>query len=223
MPPAIHHLSVSRTARYLTLGQLTDDTREIWLVLHGYGQLATEFLSHFTELDDGSRFFIAPEGLSRFYARGLEGRPVASWMTSEDREAEIKDYINYLDDLYTHLRLHWYHARLVLLGFSQGVATATRWLAESNRTADVVVACSGSIAEEHRQPLPDKFRKGPMWVYITAASDPLITPEQHRQARELMGELKAHVLDFEGGHELRSDMLVKAAQLIRERTGKKRG
>ena len=35
-----HHLEVSRTARYWVLGEGTAAPREVWFVLHGYGQLA---------------------------------------------------------------------------------------------------------------------------------------------------------------------------------------
>ena len=50
----------------------------------------------------------------------------ASWMTREDREQEIADYVDYLDDVVT-----WAGpgvARLRVLGFSQGVHTAARWV-----------------------------------------------------------------------------------------------
>ena len=76
---------------------------ELWVLLHGYRQLAPRFLRHMRALHAPHRLLVAPEGLSRFY---LEGRPGphrggdpvgASWMTREDREAEILDYVEYLD------------------------------------------------------------------------------------------------------------------------------
>jgi len=59
-----HRITVSRSARYFTLGR---PDREVWFVLHGYGQLAARFLRHFEPLDDGTRLMVAPEALSRFY------------------------------------------------------------------------------------------------------------------------------------------------------------
>src|SRR2546422_2073748 len=65
--PQEHHLPVSRTARYYTLGEPGRGTRQLWFVCHGYGQLAGRFIRHFEQLNDGSRVIVAPEGLSRFY------------------------------------------------------------------------------------------------------------------------------------------------------------
>src|SRR5712691_10353388 len=106
MTPAItpHSIEVRRTARYFTLGPTHGFPRELWIVCHGYGQLANRFLSHFSPLDDGTRLVVAPEGLSRFYVDPLSERRTqsvprigASWMTKEARQSEIDDYIAYLD------------------------------------------------------------------------------------------------------------------------------
>ena len=88
-----HHLPVSRTARYYTLGDPGPGTRQVWVVCHGYGQLASRFLEKLRALDDGTRYLVAPEGLSRFYLSEspAERRVGASWMTREDRLAEIAD------------------------------------------------------------------------------------------------------------------------------------
>src|SRR6266702_1932697 len=61
-----HHLSVARTARYFTLGS-PRGVAEVWFACHGYGQLAGRFLEKLRALDDGRRYLVAPEGLSRFY------------------------------------------------------------------------------------------------------------------------------------------------------------
>ena len=101
------------------------------MVLHGYRQLARRFLRRFEPVAGDHRRIVAPEGLSRFYAdpgRGRHGPASAvgaSWMTREDRENEIRDYVAYLDQLWQHLRTDSPgRTRLVVLGFSQGVATA---------------------------------------------------------------------------------------------------
>ena len=103
--PIKNHILVTKTARYFTLGELNENTRELWFVLHGYAQLASDFIQDFEGLDNGTRFIVAPEGLNKFYARGFGGKPAASWMTSEDRENEIIDYINYLNTKRQALKL----------------------------------------------------------------------------------------------------------------------
>src|SRR5215213_7354677 len=124
-----HHLSVTRTARYYTLGPLDGAPREVWVVCHGFGQLASRFLRHFDAIDDGTRLVVAPEALQRFYLDELkipaaERRVGATWMTREDRLADINDYVGYLDALCEELfrRVPRGSARLVVLGFSQGVS-----------------------------------------------------------------------------------------------------
>ena len=42
--PHTHHLRVARTARYYTLGGGGLAPRVVWFVLHGYGQLAGQFI-----------------------------------------------------------------------------------------------------------------------------------------------------------------------------------
>ena len=39
---------------------------------------------------------IAPQGLHKFYLEGTSGRVGASWMTKENREDDIKNYLVYL-------------------------------------------------------------------------------------------------------------------------------
>src|SRR5256885_12966424 len=97
-----HHLPVSRTARYYTLGAAGPGTRQVWVVCHGYGQLASRFLEKLRVLDDGTRYLVAPEGLSRFYLSEspTERRGGASWMIREGRLARKEDYVPYFGARY---------------------------------------------------------------------------------------------------------------------------
>lgn len=126
-----HHIQVPRTARYWTL---TPDgpVRERWIVLHGYKQLARRFLRRFEGLEEQGVAVVAPEALSRFYVspepgrHGPESVVGATWMTREDRLAEIADYVGYLDRVAAEVGGDG--VPLTVLGFSQGVATAARWV-----------------------------------------------------------------------------------------------
>jgi hypothetical protein len=95
-----HRIVVPRSARYYTLGPTHGFPREVWIVCHGYGQLASRFLGQFAGLDDGTRLIVAPEALSRFYLDPIperrdqrNPRVGATWMTKEDRDAEIADQL----------------------------------------------------------------------------------------------------------------------------------
>ncbi len=205
-----NHLSVTRTARYFTIGELSSDTKEIWIVLHGYAQLAKDFIRFFTPLTNGKRFIVAPEGLSRFYAKGFFGKPVANWMTSEDRQHEIIDYIHFLDLLALQLRLSETKAKIVILGFSQGVTTASRWIHHTNIRIHHFVICSGEIGTELREPISEKLKTIAI-TYITGNNDPLITPEKHQLYHQLMQSLKATIIEFNGGHEMNMDIIENVA------------
>ena len=142
LTPAEHRLTVPRSARCYTQGGSA--ATEAWLLLHGYGQLATRFLRGFAPLATPSRLLVAPEGLSRFYLEAGAGKVGASWMTKEDRASEIADYLGYLDQVRRELIPP---VPLTVLGFSQGVATAARY-AVAAAPAPVRLVCWGGLVPE---------------------------------------------------------------------------
>ena len=201
-----HHLSVTRTARYFTMGASGDEVREVWFVLHGYGQLAAFFIRHFKPLDEGHRLFVAPEGLSRFYLQNGLGRVGATWMTREDRLHEIDDYVRYLDDLYDTILASGIPDEVTvhLLAFSQGCATATRWAGLGKARFDRVTLWAGEIAHDldldaHGEPLRQAdvtLVVGTEDEYINA--DRLAKAQAHLDAHAIGHRL----LTFPGPHRL---------------------
>ena len=148
--PHAHHLRVERTARYYTLGADggADDVRAIWFVLHGYGQLAGSFVRFFADIAKRGSLVVAPEALNRFYLLSPESAPArerpvgATWMTREDRESEVSDYVEYLDALSDEV-ISERHVEINVLGFSQGAATATRWALNGRPRIDRLVLWGG--------------------------------------------------------------------------------
>lgn len=165
-----HHLRVRRTARYYTLGDGGPAVREIWIACHGYAQLSARFIRHFRPIEHPARLIVAPEALSRFYLdttppHGPEARVGATWMTREDRDSEIADYVEYLDTLAATLLAGRDRARvtLVAFGFSQGVATVMRWLAMGQTRVDRFIAWSGSVPHDlDLAAARDRFGAAPM-------------------------------------------------------------
>jgi predicted esterase len=214
-----HHLSTTRTARYFSAGPAPDAAREIWFLLHGYGQLAGRFLRGFEPLNDGTRCLVAPEGLSRFYLEsGGAGRSNdkvgASWMTREDRLTDIADYVRYLDTLHAEvLRGRARTGRVVVLGFSQGTATAARWLTQGTARADRLILYGGEVP-----PDLDLDAARARWTHTTlslivGSRDSYITPKVLARDEE---RLRAHgiayqVDRFEGGHEVLPEVLKRIA------------
>lgn len=201
-----HHITVSKTARYYTLGTLDKDTEEIWIVIHGWAQLAEGFINEFAALDTGSRFIIAPEALNRFYLRAGKPEVGATWMTREDREAEMKDYVDYLDTLYDALALSQHSAKVVVLGFSQGVATLSRWVYRNERRIDALIFYAGEIANElQNEESVAAFHQQEKY-FICGTEDPFINELNLPKVTTLLKGFK--VIMFEGKHELKADVLL---------------
>lgn len=123
----MYDFKIEKTSRYYVEGNL-QTAKHILYVLHGYGQLAKFFIRKFQSIVTEDIAIIAPEGLHRFYLNGSSGRVGASWMTKEAREQDISDNINYLTHLHQKILAINKNANYNLLGFSQGGATAARWL-----------------------------------------------------------------------------------------------
>jgi predicted esterase len=200
-----------RTARYYVLGTPGAAVREIWFVCHGYGQLAAPFAQDFEKLASLERIIVAPEALSRFYLDSLdqsagERRVGATWMTREDRESEIGDYVGYLDMVHAAVigELPAPGARVHVLGFSQGVTTVMRWLALGTARADALTLWAGGLP--HDLALGDYAERfGRMKVTVVAGErDRLVgeAPLAAARARLLSAGIDHQLIRFAGGHRL---------------------
>lgn len=122
------HLTVPRSARYYTLGGEAG-AEEVWICLHGYSMLARSFIRWFSPAATAHRLIVAPEALNRYYTDHVNRKVGATWMTSEDRLAEIADYVRYLDLLLDEVGAGAGGPRFEVHAFSQATATACRWVA----------------------------------------------------------------------------------------------
>ncbi len=125
-------MTVNKTA-FISIEGNINNPSTIWIILHGYGQLSEHFIKKFHSLDKNSNLLIVPEALSKYYINGNNGRVGATWMTKHEREVDIEDNHNYLDAVYNKYVPNHFKGKVVLLGFSQGAATAARWLSTTNR------------------------------------------------------------------------------------------
>ncbi|MPR32646.1 alpha/beta hydrolase [Salmonirosea aquatica] len=206
-----HSLTVTRSARYFTLGEMSERTRHVWFVLHGYGQLAEYFIRKFEKISDEQTYVVAPEALSHFYLNGNSGRVGASWMTREDRLSEIDDYVAYLESIYKAVFLN--HSpdslRITLLGFSQGTATACRWLDRGRLRCDRLILWAGYFANGIREVI-DSNRLPPQDThYVYGNRDEYLTQLNLTEYLEsLQTELPfLKVLEYPGGHAIDTEVL----------------
>lgn len=219
----IHRIEVPRTARYLTLGP--PDAPERWIVVHGYGQLARRFLRRFASIDDGSRRIVAPEALSRFYVGNERGRHGpgsvvgGTWMTREAREEEIADYVRYLDLLADREAPDG--RELTVLGFSQGVATAARWVSFGRvRPARVVLWADFLPPDLPAEVARARLRRTELILVRGeedgAVADPERAAAEDRQRAE--AGLEPRLLTYVGGHDIDPALLQRiAGETVRTR------
>ena len=205
---------MKRTARYFALG---DPARaeQVWFACHGYGQLAARFLEKLRVLDDGRRYLVAPEGLSRFYLSesATERRVGATWMTREDRLAEIDDYVRYLDAVYTGVFATIDRADVTVhaLGFSQGTSTVSRWAAMGQAQIDRLTLWGGEFPPDldlNVDTIVSRLR-GVQLALVYGRSDEYITPKvvQTITARLRQHGIPYKEVPYDGGHELNEAVL----------------
>lgn len=208
--PHAHHIRVERTARYYTLGGDTEPVQTIWFLLHGYGQLAGDFIRYFADLAAPETLLVAPEAMNRFYLVGVDKAPArerpvgATWMTREDRDSEIADYVEFLDALHEEVvaRAGAANVRVNLIGFSQGAATATRWVMNGRARLDRLVLWGGLIPPDANLSTgPAGLRQVPLTI-VVGRRDHYVTPEMvtAERARLDAAGIPYDLIEFDGGH-----------------------
>ncbi|MBD2720891.1 alpha/beta hydrolase [Hymenobacter armeniacus] len=213
---AEHHLLVARRARYHQLGQLSARTRRVWLVCHGYGQLAQYFIRHFAFLAeaDPDTVVVAPEGLSRFYLDGTSGRVGASWMTRDDRLHEIEDHVNFLNQLTGQLLAACPpEVEITVLGFSQGTATVSRWLAQATFRPAHLILWAGGFPPDLPAVAAHALLHGLRLSVVAGTADEYIDAEKLQAQLEQLRQLGGSpiVATFAGRHELNRELLARLA------------
>jgi len=218
--PHTHHLRVQRTARYCTLGGESGAPKSIWFVLHGYGQLATQFVRYFADLADPDTLIVAPEAMNRFYLVATDkaparDRPVgATWMTREDRDSEIADYVEYLEALHDEITNNGSDspALINLVGFSQGAATATRWVTHGRARIDRLILWGGLLPPDADLKHGEALRNVPV-TFVVGSRDHYITDEMVGAEKARLDGLGIgyELIPFEGGHVISRSVFPKLA------------
>ena len=215
------HITVPRTARYYQIGTPNSLVRNVWIVCHGFSQLAADFAVPFQSLADDSRLIVVPEGLSRFYLDTRPGHSAGSkvgalWLTREDREAEIGDIVTYLDALYERvlqeLASHGVRRdqiRVHALGFSQGGPAVARWAARGSAVVDRLVPWAHAIPQDVNLTALGERRPGLSIEVVYGTRDRFIGEDAIDDERAVLEEsgVPFRMRSFNGGHTLNLVML----------------
>lgn len=200
-----YRIKVERTARYYTLGELNENTKTIWFVVHGYGQLSQYFIRKFSSILDDETFIVAPEAPSRFYLDEDFKRVGASWMTRELRQSEIDDNNDYLNALYDSLvkDRDLSNVSINIMGFSQGCAAACRWFGAGKIKCDRLLLWAGFFSNGIREVIEPEKLKNVEIYYIYGDKDEFLVayPEISEKFRASMIEdINPKIVCFEGKH-----------------------
>jgi len=211
-------LNTRRTGRLFTLGDLNKDTKEVWLVFHGYRMLASSFIKRFHPIVEEGVAVVAPEGLSRFYVDGVTGKVGASWMTREGRLDEIADQQYWLNQVWEYLQAQVAPQTPVhVIGFSQGVATVWRWMLQTDWQPASFTIWTGKPPEEQNDSWRNRLLNAPMAATF-ADKDQFISAEL---AEKMANGWKADyphlaVFPFEGPHDIPAKPLVELVKWARD-------
>jgi predicted esterase len=201
-----HHLSTTISARYFAHGNPSAKT--LIIALHGYGQLASYFIKKFEFLDPERYYVVAPEGLHRFYIKGTDGRVGASWMTKEDRENDIRNYIDWIDSVADAVTSKGEFDKKIMLGFSQGGATASRYIALGQCAFDALMLWSAVFPPDMKPEFSARFVRVKNYV-IMGTKDPFypLSKIDEEMQRLETANLAFQFRKFEGEHQLDADLL----------------
>lgn len=205
-------LQIEKKARYFQLGNPGNDTSIVWVVLHGYGMLSEFFIQKFKKLETKNTLILAPEALNRFYIDTNYGRVGASWMTKDERQDDIKENIKYLNSLMDQVIKEIGHNRFKInvLGFSQGGATACRWLFKSGLKFENLIMWAGDIPKDTLTE-DNRLKWNDMNTHLVMGKkDELINEEMKAKFLKLVTEYKLDykLTLYDGDHRIYPDVLM---------------
>lgn len=209
-----HHVSFTFSGRYFTIGEKST-ARQIWFVLHGYGQLAQFFIRKFRSLEEHKIFVVAPEGLSRFYLEDIKQRAQsgnnrvgATWMTREERLTDIGNYVAFLNTVYA--REVTSSIPVTVLGFSQGAATASRWISEGAVECERLILWGGILPPDIELSAKHRLRNKET-IFVKGSDDPFINDSRFAEMNQLSLKLGVtpRIVNYSGGHDIDESTLLR--------------
>jgi predicted esterase len=213
-------LSFQYKARYFKSGNITEATKQILFVFHGYGQLAKYFLRKFDGIANEETIVFAPEGLHHFYLEDINtrnqtknNRVGATWMTRENRLMDIENYLLYLNTILDK-ELQQKNIPVTVLGFSQGAATATRWVLQGQVPFKKLILWAGIFPPDMDFDEGHEILKNKAVYHVVGDSDPFVTDERTDEMRYLCERLSIapKQISFMGGHEIETATLQKVLE-----------
>ena len=210
-------IAVRTHGRYLVVPPAAPRPSAVLVGFHGYAEGAATQLERLRTIPGADRWLlVSVQGLHRFYQRRTND-VVAGWMTRQDRELAIADNLAYVAEVMAAVGREWPEAsRVVLAGFSQGVAMTFRAATAATRPVDGVIAVGGDVPPELDAAALARI---PAALVCRGARDEFYTPPTFdndvRRLREAGAEVRR--LPFDGGHEWSGEVARAASLFLLER------
>lgn len=195
---------------YSTLNDYTEKTKNVWLVFHGLGYLSKYFIKYFADLNPEENYVIAPQAPSKYYQDKRFTHVGASWLTRENTLMETQNVLRYVDAVYQK-EISEKPKNLIVLGYSQGVSIASRWVSQRKIQCDKLILHSGGIPKELKPEDFEFLNVQTDVIYLYGDKDQYVT-----EARKTEEELKGNALFgqrlrievFDGIHEVNKDFIL---------------
>ncbi len=198
-----HKFISQKNFRYQIVGNIEKATKLIF-VFHGYGQLAEFFIRKFKELPE-NYLVVAPEGMHRFYLNGTSGRVGASWMTKDDRESDIQDNIHWLSQLFEEINQKKKFEKSIILGFSQGGATAARWFFSGKINANQLILWASVFPPDLEKP---EIKEKSSNYFVIGDNDEYYFEHQQIEEIEFYQKIGFQTKTFGGKHDIEINTLL---------------
>jgi len=202
-------ISYTTTNSYATLNSLTSQTKNIWFVCHGMGYLSRYFLRNFSELNAHENYIIAPQAQSKYYIPPKFKHVGSCWLTKENTLKETENVIRYFDAVFEAENIPS-NKNLIVLGYSQGVSVAMRYVAKRKLNCSQLVLHSGGIPKELT---PEDFEfLNTKVTMIYGTEDEYLNNErishETQRAKALFGK-NLNILPFKGKHVMNVELINK--------------
>lgn len=202
-------ISYTTTNSYATLNTLTKSTKNVWFVCHGMGYLSRYFLRYFQGLSAEENYIIAPQAQSKYYIPPKFKHVGASWLTKENTVKETENIMRYFDSVLEAEEIP-NDVNFIVLGYSQGVSVATRYLAKRQLPCSQLVLHSGGIPKELAASDFQYLSESTKVSLIYGTTDEYLNNDrmtyEENRAEELF-ENRLQLLPFEGKHVVNVELI----------------
>lgn len=201
-------ISYKTSNSYSTLNKRTEQTKNIWFVCHGMGYLSRYFINYFKGLAANENYIIAPQAQSKYYQTSKFKHVGASWLTKENTVVETENVMRYFDAIFEAEQIH-NDNNLIVLGYSQGVSVAMRYLAKRRLDCRHLVLHSGGIPKELKTEDFSHFNGKVSLIYGT--DDEYLNEEridyEIKRANELFPNNELQIIPFKGKHIVNTNII----------------